>query len=104
MLQGILWHKLPQALATGLWFSRSQPLVDTKEIRDLVTDLQDYRQLSLGIVAAHLPPSFQKPIQCKAFWDPCGQTNGQQALMAGSSYLRRFGEACVGEFTLTCCS
>lgn len=80
MLQGILWHKLPQALATGLWFSRSQPLVDTKEIRDLVTDLQDYRQLSLGIVAAHLPPSFQKPIQCKAFWDPCGQTNGQHGV------------------------
>jgi hypothetical protein len=88
MLQGILWHKLPQALATGTWLGKSKPMVDTKEIRDLVADLQEYRQLALGLVAAHLPPSFsKKPISCKAFWDQYPGPNGQPGGADGSRIL-----------------
>mmetsp|Transcript_50726 Transcript_50726/g.117800 ORF Transcript_50726/g.117800 Transcript_50726/m.117800 type:complete len:761 (+) Transcript_50726:91-2373(+) len=71
MLNGIISHKLPQALAKGEWLDKSQPLVDTKEFRDLITDLQDYRQRALGLIARHLHAGFrQKNIVCKAFWEP----------------------------------
>lgn len=71
MLNGIISHKLPQALAKGEWTDKSQPLVDTAEFRLLLQDLTEYRQMSLGLMARHLHPAFQtKQILCKAFWDP----------------------------------
>lgn len=71
MLHGIISHKLPQALAKGEWTDKSQPLVDTNEFRSLLGDLQEYRQVALGLVAQHLHKSFhQKKILCKAFWEP----------------------------------
>merc|ERR550514_2419249 len=71
MVNGIISHKLPQALAKGEWTDRSQPLVDTQEFRTLLTDLTDYRQNALGLIARHLHNTFQhKRILCKAFWDP----------------------------------
>mmetsp|Transcript_37642 Transcript_37642/g.107530 ORF Transcript_37642/g.107530 Transcript_37642/m.107530 type:complete len:756 (-) Transcript_37642:56-2323(-) len=70
MLNGIISHKLPQALAKGEWTDKSQPLVDTREFRDLLVDLQEYRETSLGLIARHLHSGFQKKkILCKAFWD-----------------------------------
>jgi len=70
MLQGIISHKLPQALARGEWMDKSQPLVDTAEFRALINDLQDYRQCALGLIARHLNSGFaKKSIVCKAFWD-----------------------------------
>lgn len=70
MCQGIISHKLPQALAKGEWTDKSQPLVDTSEFRQLLNDLQDYRQTALGLIAKHLHPNFQKKnIVCKAFWE-----------------------------------
>jgi len=59
MLNGIISHKLPQALAKGEWTDKSQPLVDTREFRDLLCDLQDYRETSLGLIARHLHAGFQ---------------------------------------------
>jgi len=45
--------------------------VDTQEFRELLTNLQDYREVSLGLIARHLHPVFQnKKVLCKAFWDP----------------------------------
>jgi hypothetical protein len=71
MLNGIMSHKLPQALAKGEWTDKSQPLVDTAEFRALLKDLTDYRQVALGLIAQHLHASFQKKqILFKAFWDP----------------------------------
>lgn len=73
MLHGVVSHKLPQALAKGEWVDKSQPLVDTREFRDLVMDLQDYRQRALGLLVRHLHPSFaQKDIVCKAVWERSG--------------------------------
>jgi len=70
MLQGVISHKLPQALAKGEWTDKSQPLVDTKEFRHLLTELQEYRQLALGLIARHLHSTFQtKTIVCKAYWE-----------------------------------
>jgi hypothetical protein len=70
MLNGIISHKLPQAIAKGEWTDKSQPLVDTAEFRSLLQDLADYRQAALGLIAKHLHSSFQqKKILCKAFWD-----------------------------------
>uniref|UniRef100_A0A7S2BM54 XPG N-terminal domain-containing protein n=1 Tax=Alexandrium andersonii TaxID=327968 RepID=A0A7S2BM54_9DINO len=71
MLNGIISHKLPQALAKGEWTDKSQPLVDTREFRDLLSDLQEYRETALGLIARHLHGGFQrKKILCKAFYDP----------------------------------
>jgi hypothetical protein len=71
MLNGIISHKIPQALAKGEWTDKSQPLVDTSEFRDMLLSLQDYRETSLGLIARHLHQGFQtKRILCKAFWDP----------------------------------
>jgi len=71
MLNGIISHKLPQALAKGEWTDKSQPLVDTQEFREMLVNLQEYRETSLGLIARHLRPCFQeKKILCKAFWDP----------------------------------
>jgi hypothetical protein len=71
MLNGVVSHKLPQALAKGEWTDKSQPLVDTHEFRTMLQDLQDYRESALGLIAQHLHPTFQnKKILCKAFWDP----------------------------------
>jgi len=71
MLNGIISHKLPQALAKGEWTDKSQPLVDTMEFRDMLLNLQDYRETALGLIARHLHMGFQtKRILCKAFWDP----------------------------------
>mmetsp|Transcript_93488 Transcript_93488/g.248154 ORF Transcript_93488/g.248154 Transcript_93488/m.248154 type:complete len:749 (-) Transcript_93488:75-2321(-) len=85
MLNGIISHKLPQALAKGEWTDKSQPLVDTREFRDLLTDLQDYRETALGLIARHLHSGFQrKRILCKAFYDshPIRQGNvGNEATL-----------------------
>mmetsp|Transcript_98390 Transcript_98390/g.275530 ORF Transcript_98390/g.275530 Transcript_98390/m.275530 type:complete len:753 (+) Transcript_98390:180-2438(+) len=70
MLMGIISHKLPQALAKGEWTDKSQPLVDTKEFRDLLGELKSYRCRALGLIARHLHPLFQKKrILLKAFWE-----------------------------------
>jgi len=70
VLNGIISHKLPQALAKGEWMDKSLPLVDTAEFRGLVTDLQDYRQRALGLIAKHLHAGFaRKNIVMKAFWE-----------------------------------
>jgi hypothetical protein len=71
LLNGLISHKLPQALAKGEWTDKSQPLVDTMEFRSLLMELTDYRQVSLGLLARHLHDGFKnKRILCKAFWDP----------------------------------
>jgi len=71
MLNGVISHKLPQALAKGEWTDKSQPLVDTQEFRDLLVSLTEYREAALGLIARHLHSGFQnKKILCKAFWDP----------------------------------
>jgi len=81
MLNGIISYKLPQALAKGEWMDKSQPLVDTKEFRDLVTDLQDYRERALGLIARHMHAGFSKKnVVCKAFWEPHG--NRQKGVQA----------------------
>ncbi|CAE7903948.1 unnamed protein product [Symbiodinium microadriaticum] len=70
IFSGILSSKLPQALAKGEWLDKYQPLVDTVEYRQLLSDLSDYRQRALGLIARHLPPYFRnKRILCKAFWE-----------------------------------
>eukprot|EP00930_Biecheleria_cincta_P050595 TRINITY_DN3578_c0_g1_i1.p1 TRINITY_DN3578_c0_g1~~TRINITY_DN3578_c0_g1_i1.p1 ORF type:complete len:758 (-),score=151.08 TRINITY_DN3578_c0_g1_i1:402-2675(-) len=70
MLHGIISHKLPQALAKGEWTDKSQPLVDTKEFRSLLDDLQEYRMTALGLIAMHLHKQFQQmQILCKAYWE-----------------------------------
>lgn len=84
MLNGIISHKLPQALAKGEWTDKSHPLVDTAEFRGLLQDIQDYRQTSLGLIARHLHPKFHsKTIAWKAFWDAHqprqGQAGGQMS-------------------------
>merc|ERR1740127_373016 len=60
MLNGIISHKLPQALAKGEWTDKSQPIVDTSEFRSLLIDLQEYRETALGLIARHLHNNFQK--------------------------------------------
>ncbi|CAK9092722.1 Post-transcriptional regulator mkt1 (Inactive endonuclease mkt1) (Post-transcriptional RNA stability regulator mkt1), partial [Durusdinium trenchii] len=71
MLNGIISHKLPQALAKGEWTDKSQPLVDTSQFRELLNDLQEYRRVALGLIAQHLHHTFQtKRILCKAYWEP----------------------------------
>lgn len=78
MLNGIISHKLPQALAKGEWTDKSQPLVDTKEFRGLLIDLEEYRKIALGLIATHLHKGFQdKQILCKGFWE---SSNIRQAL------------------------
>lgn len=70
MLHGVISHKLPQALAKGEWTDKSQPLVDTAGFRELLNELQEYRQVALGLIAQHLHKSFHnKKILCKAFWE-----------------------------------
>lgn len=70
MLHGIISHKLPQALAKGEWTDKSQPLVDTKEFRALLEDLQEYRMTALGLIAMHMHKDIQNMrILCKAYWE-----------------------------------
>merc|ERR1740123_1512853 len=70
MLNGIISHKLPQALAKGEWADKSQPLIDTMEFRFLLLNLQEYRETCLGLIARHLGPCLQKrKILSKAFWE-----------------------------------
>jgi hypothetical protein len=80
MLNGIISHKLPQALAKGEWTDKSQPLVDTANFRELLQDLSDYRQTALGLIARHLHSSFHhKKILFKAYWDPHQVRQGSPA-------------------------
>jgi len=84
MLNGIISHKLPQALAKGEWTDKSHPLVDTAEFRGLLQDVQDYRSTALGLIARHLHPKFQtKEITWKAFWDAQNIRQGQQGQQQG---------------------
>jgi hypothetical protein len=70
MLNGMISHKLPQALAKGEWTDESGPLIDTCEFRQLLVELTEYRQAALGLLAKHLHSSFMnKTIVCKAFWE-----------------------------------
>lgn len=85
MLNGIISHKLPQALAKGEWTDKSQPLVDTGEFRELLMNVQDYRETALGLIARHLHKRFQqRKILCKAFWDP---HNVRQVLSGSDSNI-----------------
>lgn len=78
MVSGVLSHKMPQALARGEWVDKSAPLVDTAQFHDLWTDLLEYREKALGLLARHLNVSFSKKlITCKAYWDtPIGRPGG----------------------------
>eukprot|EP00397_Hematodinium_sp_SG-2012_P003551 GEMP01003559.1.p1 GENE.GEMP01003559.1~~GEMP01003559.1.p1 ORF type:complete len:746 (+),score=145.90 GEMP01003559.1:519-2756(+) len=70
MCKGIISSKLPQALAKGEWTDKTQPLVDTQEFRQLLADLQQYREKALGLVARHLHPNFwRKRIIRRVFFD-----------------------------------
>jgi len=81
MANGVLSHKMPQALARGEWVDKSAPLVDTVQFHDLWTDLLEYREKALASLARHLHVSFSKKIiTCKAYWDtPVGQPRGQMS-------------------------
>ncbi|CAD7960789.1 unnamed protein product [Amoebophrya sp. A25] len=68
---GVLSSKLPLALARGVWYEQTAPLVDTSEYRTLVTDLKDYRQRALGRLARPLHAKFhQKRVEMKTYFDP----------------------------------
>lgn len=68
MMQGVISHKIPQALARGEWVDKSQPLVDSVSFRSLLEELQDYRSKSVRLVSKHLHKSFsKKAILYKAF-------------------------------------
>lgn len=89
MLNGIISHKLPQALAKGEWMDKSQPLVDTAEFRSLITDLKDYRERALGLIAQHLNSSFvNKDIVCKAYWEPHGSRLSNNGHKAEQRFMR----------------
>jgi hypothetical protein len=81
MMQGVISHKLPQALARSEWVDKSQPLVDTAQFREMLTEMNDYRQKALCLVAKHLHSNFsKKQIICRAFWDqPARQQQHQRA-------------------------
>jgi len=92
MVDGIISSKLPQALAKGEWTDKSQPLVDTQEFRQLLTELTDYREAALGLIARHLSKGFQeKKILCKAFFDPQtirqGTLNAERSLPEGARIM-----------------
>ncbi|CAK0899193.1 unnamed protein product [Prorocentrum cordatum] len=81
LVYGIISFKLPQALAMGEWLDKTQPLVDTAEFRGLIMELQDYRQLALGLVAQHLNTCYmKKTITCKAFWEPLRPSTGERVM------------------------
>jgi len=100
MLNGIISHKLPQALAKGEWTDKSHPLVDTGEFRMLLSELTDYRQTALGLIAQHLHRNFQtKQIACKAFWDaqpPRPGAGGGQGMGGGDDHAQRFIQPQIG--------
>lgn len=78
MVQGVISHKIPQAFARGEWVDKSQPLVDTTEFRNLLTELIEYREKAFNLIVRHLHGSFaQKPIICKAFWEQLPGKHGQ---------------------------
>jgi len=82
MVQGVISHKIPQAFARKEWIDKTQPLVDTMEFRNLLQDLNDYREKAINRLAPYLHASFQKqPIVCKAFWEqqPQGRHGNFQA-------------------------
>jgi len=79
MCKGTISSKLPQAIAKGEWTDKSQPLVDTQEYRQLLFDLEEYREKALGLVARHLHPSFKKKVvTCKSYFETLRQTNAPQ--------------------------
>jgi hypothetical protein len=93
MIQGIISHKLPQALARGEWVDKSQPLVDTSQFRDLLADLNDIRQKAVSLVVKHLHSNFgKKQIVCKAFWDQQSSRHGSSAQASQSSQAPRIIE------------
>eukprot|EP00397_Hematodinium_sp_SG-2012_P009203 GEMP01009279.1.p1 GENE.GEMP01009279.1~~GEMP01009279.1.p1 ORF type:complete len:748 (+),score=144.49 GEMP01009279.1:565-2808(+) len=70
MCKGVISSKIPQALARSEWTDKTVPLVDTQEYRQLLVDLEEYREKSLGLVARHLHPNFQKKIiTLKAYFE-----------------------------------
>ncbi|CAD7964932.1 unnamed protein product [Amoebophrya sp. A120] len=80
--EGIVSSKLPLALARGVWYDKSQPLLDIKEYRELLLDLKDYRQRALGLIARHLHPKFQsKRITMKAYWHLSAAKFQQQQIL-----------------------
>jgi hypothetical protein len=89
MVQGIISHKLPQAFAKGEWVDKSQPLVDTQEFRQLLVELNEYREKAINLMARHLHSSFtKKPITCKAFWEqPVGRHTGMNQAQSSSGKI-----------------
>jgi len=84
MVCGLMSNKLPQALAKGEWIDKTPPLVDSLEFRGLMTDLQDYRQRALGLVARHLHSGlYRKTVLYKASWDVQrgSSSSGEQTLL-----------------------
>jgi len=100
MVQGVLSHKLPQAFARGEWVDKSHPLVDTQEFRNLLIDLNDYREKSINLVVKHLHSSFARnPIVCKTFWEqPPGKAHLPQGAppSAQPNVIRPSAEAVKG--------
>lgn len=66
---GLLTPWMPMCLASGEWSDRQAPLVDSFEYRQLLDDLQEYREKALGLLAMHLDPAFSRPVQMRAFWE-----------------------------------
>jgi len=70
ILQGVMGNELPQALATGSWIDASHHAITTKELGDLVTDLEEYWRLCVGLISVHLPENFKnKCITYRSPWD-----------------------------------
>ena len=70
LVQGHLSYRLPSVLATGEWNERQAPLIDTLEYRSLVTDLEEYRSKTLGLLTGPLPAHFRnKVIASKSYFD-----------------------------------
>eukprot|EP00929_Paragymnodinium_shiwhaense_P066490 TRINITY_DN3335_c0_g3_i1.p1 TRINITY_DN3335_c0_g3~~TRINITY_DN3335_c0_g3_i1.p1 ORF type:complete len:833 (+),score=218.37 TRINITY_DN3335_c0_g3_i1:143-2641(+) len=102
MTQGIISSKVPQALARGKWTDKTQPLVDTTELRALVGDVQDYRMRALGLVARHLPARFaDKTIVFNPYWElQSGRVSDEMRMMKPtfhSSLCWRITEEAVQE-------
>lgn len=68
MMQGIISHDLPQAFAMGEWVDATQPHVDTVEFWTFLTDMQDYRERALGLLAPCLQPQFHNPLPCRSIY------------------------------------
>lgn len=68
MCEGVITAKLPLVLARGRWLDKNQPLVDTQEYRQLLSDLIDYRCRALGLLCRGLNSKFgEKEVLVKTY-------------------------------------